>query len=190
MAVLGRKGALVVGELPHPARGGFVLRTLDGGRSWQREDFDVPLQVVEHVAGQTLWATGSGLAPGVPFNTAGLFMTHDGGRRWQRVRSLAGTTHDNSGSFSPVVFVTPMWGFVREMVGGRQDWFETTDGGAIWMPVDEARIPLAFEAAGRAGAQGSTTWPTPSQGWAIDAGRYGLVRFHAGNDVFTASLVE
>jgi len=183
MAVLGANGAIVVGHKGDHARSGFALRTDDGGRTWLRRDFDLPLMSVGRVTDKVLWAAGRwthSSSNAWEEWEEGLFMTCDGGRSWRRVLSSSGERdgYNAHAPYQPIVFVSPRWGFAREFQGkGQSEWLETTDGGMTWTPAEGSELPLIEEAVYRSQA----AWVTPSLGWAL-APNGGLLRFQIGPD--------
>ena len=123
--------------------GGAVVRTVDGGRSWQ--DVTPPggavdaFRDVEAVdRDHALVLALSDEAAGVP---ARIYRTADGGASWQQVFRAA----DPHTFFDCMAFFDRRHGLaVGDAVGTRFPLLETIDGGRSWHPVPTAGLPDTF----------------------------------------------
>ncbi len=128
---------------------GWVLRTEDGGRSWQRQPPRGDLFCSVHFpSAQVGYVCGRG---------GTLLKTTDGGRTWQVLREGGSIGH--SQSFRALWFTSDQHGF---LVGDGGLFWHTVDGGRSWLPVHG--LPRTVNAA--------RVFAHAGRGWiAADAGR-------------------
>lgn len=130
---------------------GTVLRTTDGGRSWQTRrvpgadgldfrDVDAISATVAHVLS---------IGPG---DASRIYQTEDGGTTWtERFRNA-----DGDAFYDALTFADPRHGAaVSDAVGGRFVVRLTSDGGRTWTLVPADRLPPAREGEGAFAASGS-----------------------------------
>ncbi len=128
-------------------RDGTVLRTLDGGRHWQR--IGVPgadaldFRDVEGFDATTAVALAAG-----PGDASRVYRTADGGRSWQLVLRNG----DPQGFFDCMAFDGARGWLLGDPVGGRFQVHATTDGGRRWR-----RMPAPAAAEGEAAFAASGT---------------------------------
>jgi len=153
-------------------RDGTVLRTRDGGGSWERivvpgaESLD--FRDVEAFDGMTavLLAIGPGEASRV-------YRTGDGGKSWQ----LALQNHDPRGFFDCMAFDGQRGWLLGDPVDGQFQVFASADGGRDWAPVEGPRAgegEAAFAASGTCIARAGTTLAVATGG--------ATSRIHVRND--------
>lgn len=131
--------------------GGTVLRTTDGGRTWQRRpvpdaedldfrDVDAMSATVAHVL-----SIGPGAA-------SRIYATTDGGATWtERFRNT-----DPDAFFDAVTFADADHGVaVSDSVGGRFVVRRTADGGRTWLAEPAERLPAAVTGEGAFAASGT-----------------------------------
>jgi photosystem II stability/assembly factor-like uncharacterized protein len=131
--------------------GGTVLRTTDGGTSWQRRpvpDADgLDFRDVEAMSATTavVLSIGNGGA-------SRIHQTLDGGATWhERFRSA-----DPKAFFDAIAFADARHGVaVSDAVDGRFVILQTADGGQTWTPVPADRLPAARGGEGAFAASGT-----------------------------------
>ena len=142
--------------------GGTVLRTTDGGRTWQRRpvpggealdfrDVDAASADVAHVLS---------IGPGA---TSRIFATSDGGATWsERFRNA-----DPDAFFDAMAFADAAHGVaVSDTVGGRFIVRRTADGGRSWIAEPATRLPPALAGEGAFAASGTNvTMAGPDRIW-------------------------
>jgi photosystem II stability/assembly factor-like uncharacterized protein len=130
---------------------GTVLRTVDGGRSWQARrvpgaggldfrDVDAVSATVAHVLS---------IGPG---DASRIYQTEDGGATWmERFRNA-----DPDAFFDALAFAGERHGAaVSDAVGGRFVVRLTSDGGRTWTAVPPALLPSALDGEGAFAASGT-----------------------------------
>jgi len=143
-----RENVFLVGEFDDGSRAlaSFVLRSADGGRSWDEVHERMPGVSLDHLyfyddsAG---WATGHGLS--VPPSDPFFLLTTDGGKHWRRRDVYS----------KPEVGVIEEFWFDDERSGGllidrvqgadagrRFERYETMTGGASWMIREVSETPI------------------------------------------------
>jgi len=136
-------------------RDGTVLRTRDGGRSWEK--IEVPgaesldFRDVEAFDGVTAVVLAIG-----PGEASRVYRTDDGGKSWQ----LALQNHDPRGFFDCMAFDGPRGWLLGDPVDGRFQVFASANGGRDWAPADGPRAEegeAAFAASGTCIARAGTT---------------------------------
>jgi len=110
----------------HAAGFGWVMRSDNMGRSWQRLDITGDFfQSVHFPTPDTGFLCG---------NSGNLYKTTDGGRSWLQIRQ-GGSTGNRLKKFRSLWFATPETGWV---VGEGGIFWQTEDGGNNWRAVAEA----------------------------------------------------
>jgi photosystem II stability/assembly factor-like uncharacterized protein len=145
------RGVSVIDENTAWASGsqGTVLRTVDGGKSWQavsvpgmgRTDF----RDIEAFDAETAVVLGIG-------RPAKIFRTADGGAHWEEVYSS-----DTPGIFlDALAFADKRAGWaVGDPIDGRFILLRTDDGGRTWLELPPGRRPAALEGEGCFAASGT-----------------------------------
>lgn len=118
----------------HAVGFGWVMRSDDAGRSWQRLNITGDFFQSVHFP-----TPGTGYLCGYSGN---LLKTTDGGRSWQNIRR-GGSTGNRLKKFRSLWFATPDTGWV---VGEGGIFWQTNDGGNSWQPVAEAPSNADFTA--------------------------------------------
>jgi len=131
--------------------GGTVLRTTDGGRTWQRRpvpgaetldfrDIDAASAAVAHVLS---------IGPG---EASRIYGTTDGGATWtERFRNTEADAFFDAMAFADVVHGVA----VSDSVGGRFVVRRTADGGRTWVAEPADRLPPAVAGEGAFAASGT-----------------------------------
>ncbi|HZW19564.1 MAG TPA: hypothetical protein VFF71_12235 [Luteimonas sp.] len=136
-------------------RDGTVLRTRDGGRSWERivvpgaESLD--FRDVEAFDGVTVVLLAIG-----PGEASRVYRTDDGGKSWQLVLQ----NHDPRGFFDCMAFDGQRGWLLGDPVNGHFQVFASANGGRDWTPADGPRAEegeAAFAASGTCIALAGTT---------------------------------
>ncbi len=135
---------------------GTVLRTLDGGQSWQQLPVmaapdqavtDLDFRDIEAFDADTALIMSAG-----PGKASTVWRTGDGGRSWQRLLENSAET----GFWDALAFSDRQHGVLfGDPVDGRFQVFTTADGGLSWQPVPAAGMPLALAGEGGFAASGS-----------------------------------
>lgn len=124
---------------------GWVLRSDDAGRHWQRlEPTGDFFRSVQFPTPQTGYICGSG---------GTLLKTADGGRSWQTIRK-GGSTGKRNQPFRALWFVNAEKGYV---VGDKGLFWYTENGGTDWAQIAEAPSDADF----------TDVFALGSQGWAV-----------------------
>jgi photosystem II stability/assembly factor-like uncharacterized protein len=115
--------------------GGFVYVTLDGGRIWTPHDTpELWPHAVDFLNANEGWLLSTNtMNAGFP---AGLYVTDDGGQRWntrQSINTVLPTNIVLNGSI--LDFVSPTLGWTDTFTGNGNDLLQTTDGGHTWRRV-------------------------------------------------------
>jgi photosystem II stability/assembly factor-like uncharacterized protein len=131
--------------------GGTVLRTTDGGRTWQRR----PVPGAESLDFRDVDALGDSTAVILsigPGEASRIYRTEDGGASWdERFRNT-----DPKAFFDAVAFGDATHGVAfSDSVGGRFVIRTTADGGRTWMAVPPERLPPALPEEGAFAASGT-----------------------------------
>jgi photosystem II stability/assembly factor-like uncharacterized protein len=122
--------------------GGTVLRTTDGGSSWQSvgpelapEDTDLEFRDIEAITADhvALLSIGEG-------TDSRIYVTTDGAKTWTQ----AFTNDEPTAFYDCIAFTSARHGAaVSDPVQGKFRLVETHDGGRSWTPVDPAGMPPA-----------------------------------------------
>jgi photosystem II stability/assembly factor-like uncharacterized protein len=131
--------------------GGTVLRTTDGGRTWQRRP--VPgADLLDFRDVDALSATTAVVLSIGPGDASRIYRTEDGGATWQeRFRNT-----DPKAFFDAMAFGDAEHGVAfSDSVDGRFVIRTTADGGRSWMAVPPERLPLALPEEGAFAASGT-----------------------------------
>jgi photosystem II stability/assembly factor-like uncharacterized protein len=120
--------------------GGTILRTADGGASWQRlqiPDADrLDFRDIEAVSDTTAYALSIGPGP-----ASRIYKTADSGAHW----ALQFTNDDPKAFFDAMAFWNPNRGLaVSDSTDGRFVIITTSDGGRTWTRVPADRLPPAL----------------------------------------------
>jgi photosystem II stability/assembly factor-like uncharacterized protein len=102
--------------------GGTILRTIDGGRTWEEEVIGRGPQRLYFVDRLHGWAVGSGAPPFI-------VRTRDGGQTWENLPLPAERNSGDYYNFLDVYFLDIRNGYFTDDAGGI---FHTTDGGQTW----------------------------------------------------------
>ena len=147
---------------------GTVLRTLDGGGSWDRitipggEKLD--FRDVEVLPNGPVLVLSSG-----PGDLSRIYRTTDGGKTWKLVH----TNPDNDGFYDAMAFWDDKHGVVvGDPVGKRFVTPLTSDGGLTWAPPPPGAMSEAFEGEGAFAASGTclSVLKGTLQGWFVTGG--------------------
>jgi photosystem II stability/assembly factor-like uncharacterized protein len=130
---------------------GTVLRTIDGGTSWQAVNVpgadSLDFRDIEAFDDRRAYvlSIGNGRA-------SRIYKTEDGGKRW----TLQFTNTDTTAFFDCLAFWDANNGMaVSDPVRGRFVVIETRDGGTRWEQLDSASSPVAHQGEGAFAASGS-----------------------------------
>ncbi len=146
---------------------GTCIRTIDGGKSWQR--LEVPGAEDIDFRDIHAWSADRALVMGI-VGPPRFFLTEDGGATWQEVYR-----NDAEGAFFDAV---AFWDEKRgiafgDPLDGRLALITTSDGGATWQDVPRDKIPPAAEREGGFAASGTC----------LAVGKDGLALIGLGGDV-------
>lgn len=133
----------------HAVGFGWVMRSMDAGRSWDR--FDITgdfFQSVHFPTPTTGYICGS---------SGTILKTTDGGKQWNSIRK-GGSTGLRKKTFRALWFATAEKGWI---VGENGIFWQTEDGGDSWQPVAEAPSDADFTHVFYLGAKG---WATARNG--------------------------
>ncbi|MGE0363400.1 MAG: WD40/YVTN/BNR-like repeat-containing protein [Vicinamibacterales bacterium] len=131
--------------------GGTVLRTTDGGRTWQRR----PVPGAEALDFRDVDATSAAVAHVLsigPGEASRIYATADGGATWtERFRNA-----DPDAFYDAMAFADATHGVaVSDSVGGRFVVRRTSDGGRTWTAEPADRLPPALAGEGAFAASGT-----------------------------------
>jgi hypothetical protein len=116
---------------------GVLLRTVDGGESWQR----LP---APPAAGRIVFASPErGFMTGAPVPER-LYRSLDGGQSWQEMPLAVRAAHGQALYYALPQFTTPQDGTLSVTVAGRRPrllTFVTRDGGLTWLPARSLVLP-------------------------------------------------
>ena len=147
---------------------GTVLRTRDGGRSWERiaipggEKLD--FRDVEILPNGPVVVLSSG-----PGDLSRIYRTTDDGKTW----TLVQTNPDKDGFYDAIAFWDEKHGVVLgDPVAGRFVTPLTSDGGLTWAPPPPGAMSEAFPGEGAFAASGTclSVLKESSQGWFVTGG--------------------
>lgn len=136
---------------------GTVLRTLDGGRTWQARPVAgasaLDFRDVDAVTAQTAYALSIG-----PGDASRIYKTRDGGTTW----TLQLTVTDPKMFLDAMAFRDEAHGVAfSDSVDGRFVVFTTANGGADWRQVPADRLPPALPGEGAFAASGTNVAMKP-----------------------------
>jgi photosystem II stability/assembly factor-like uncharacterized protein len=130
---------------------GTVLRTLDGGKTWQR----LPVPNAEALDFRDIQAFDANTAiimSAGPGDASRIYRTKDGGASWQ----LMITNPDKDGFWDAIAFWDARNGILfGDPVNGAFRIFITSDGGSTWQPSSDARGLAALKGEGAFAASGT-----------------------------------
>lgn len=133
----------------HAVGFGWVMRSSDAGRTWQRLDITGDFfQSVHFPSATTGYACGS---------SGTILKTSDAGASWREIRQ-GGSTGNRRKAFRSIWFASPDRGWV---VGDGGIFWQTDDGGNTWNPVAEAPEAADFTCVVGFGQKG---WATAKKG--------------------------
>lgn len=125
--------------------GGIVLRTLDGGDTWQRlrvpDSDSLEFRDVHATSSDSAWILAAGAGA-----RSRIYRTTDGGASW----SLQFQNADTAAFYDCLTFLDARRGIAySDASGGRTLVLRTTDGGNAWslLPADRVPAPLPGEGA-------------------------------------------
>jgi photosystem II stability/assembly factor-like uncharacterized protein len=130
---------------------GTVLRTIDGGRTWQARRVPgadgLDFRDVDAVSADLAHVLSIG-----PGDASRIYQTEDGGATWvERFRNA-----DPEAFFDALTFADARHGAaVSDSVGGRFVIRQTSDGGRTWTAVPPDRLPAALDGEGAFAASGT-----------------------------------
>jgi photosystem II stability/assembly factor-like uncharacterized protein len=130
---------------------GTVLRTTDGGRSWQRlavpDAEKLDFRDVDAMSDRVAYALSIGSG-----ESSRIYKTVDGGRRWE----LQFANKDPGVFLDAMAFWDPMRGIAfSDSVDGRLVILTTVDGGRAWQRVPSDTLPPALPGEGAFAASGT-----------------------------------
>jgi photosystem II stability/assembly factor-like uncharacterized protein len=181
LSLEGRGAQCVAGDPADPEtvfaglRGGGVMRSSDGGRSWS--DCALPAEDVFSIA-----VSPAGGAVYAGTEPSALYRSDDGGRTWRELAALLGLPSRPTWSFPPrpwtshVRWIAPSPHDAETILVGIElgGLMRSTDGGETWQDH-------------RAGAQRdvhSLAWHPRAEGWAYEAGGGGAAWSEDGGDTW------
>lgn len=131
--------------------GGTVLRTDDGGRSWQRiavpDSEKLDFRDVDAVGGRSAYILSIG-----PGDQSRIYRTDDAGRTWR----LQFRNPDPKAFYDAMTFSSPDRGLtIGDSIDGRFVVLDTADGGRTWNRIAPDRLPPALPNEGAFAASGS-----------------------------------
>ena len=131
--------------------GGTVLRTVDGGRTWERRGIPdaegLDFRDIEAFDDRTAFALSIGEG-----ERSRIYKTTDGGASWD----LLHTNRDPDGFLDALAFWDPERGLaLGDPVGGRFVILRTSDGGASWERHADQGMPEALPGEGAFAASGT-----------------------------------
>lgn len=130
---------------------GTVIRTVDGGRSWERLPVagagTLDFRDIEAFDAKTAYALGIG-----PGDRSRIYKTTDGGASWL----LQFTNPDPKAFYDAIAFWDRDNGLaIGDPVDGRFTVVRTSNGGATWVRLDPAGMPPALQGDGAFAASGT-----------------------------------
>jgi photosystem II stability/assembly factor-like uncharacterized protein len=130
---------------------GTVLRTIDGGRTWQPRPIpgaaELDFRDIHAVDDRTAYALSIGEG-----EKSRIYKTGDGGATW----TLQYTNRDPKGFLDAIAFTDAEHGLaLGDPVGGRFMVLTTADGGKTWNPVAPEGMPAAWPGEGAFAASGT-----------------------------------
>ena len=130
---------------------GTILRTDNGGTSWQKLTIPGAEQLdfrdIDAVSERTAYALSIG-----PGTASRIYKTEDAGARWE----LQFQNGDPKAFYDAMAFSSAKNGIaVSDSVDGRFVLLRTSDGGKRWVPVASEALPAALEGEGAFAASGT-----------------------------------
>ena len=127
-----------------------VLRTLDGGQTWQKLNVTsdvLDFRDVDAIDAQTAYVMGAGNGP-----ASRIYKTIDGGKTW----TLQFKNEDPKAFLDAMSFWDANHGIaIGDSVDGQLYIMTTADGGRVWSRVPAAGLPAALENEGAFAASGT-----------------------------------
>ncbi len=158
--------------------GGTWGRSRDGGRTWTVGT--VPgadtLQFRDVEAFSPHEAALLSIGPGA---ASRIYTTDDAGATW----ALRWTNADGDAFYDCMAFFDRQHGFAfSDAVGLRLPLVETRDGGRVWTPVEESRVPAARPGEGGYASSGTCAVADGQRGWIVTNGGDGPDRVFSTGD--------
>ncbi len=129
---------------------GVVLRTLDGGTTWERKMLaggdSLQFRDIHAMGADSAWALsiGNGAA-------SRIYFTADGGRSWREQFRAT----DSLSFLDCITMLTPKIGVVfGDAVRGQTQILRTVDGGATWAFLPQSQVPAPLDGEGAYAASG------------------------------------
>lgn len=142
--------------------GGTLVRTADGGRTWQRlrapdNSQALDFRDIDALDERTAYILSIG-----PGEASRIYRTDDAGSTWQ----LQFTNRNPKAFYDAIVFSSRDQGWaISDSVENRFVLLETRDGGRAWAPVDPQKLPAALPGEGAFAASGSNIASNGRQVW-------------------------
>jgi photosystem II stability/assembly factor-like uncharacterized protein len=146
------RGVSAVSERVAWASGGgsTVLRTVDGGQTWQKLTVttdELDFRDIDAIDAQTAYALAVGNGP-----ASRIYKTTDGGKTW----TLQFKNEDQKAFLDAMSFWDANHGIVfGDSVDGQHYIMTTANGGGVWSRVPAANVPAALENEGAFAASGT-----------------------------------
>ena len=139
-----------------------VLRTTDGGTTWERRtvtgaDSTLEFRDVHALDANTAWVLAAG-----PGAKSRIYHTRDGGASW----ALQFTNADTAAFYDCFTFFDRRHGVAfSDAAGGRTVIRRTTDGGGTWNLLPSDAVPAPLEGEGAFAASGGCLTSVGQHGW-------------------------
>jgi photosystem II stability/assembly factor-like uncharacterized protein len=131
---------------------GTVLRTLDGGKTWQRRTVPADAEALDFRDIQAFDANTAIIMSAGPGTASRMYRTKDGGASWQ----LLITNPDKDGFWDAIAFWDARNGILfGDPVNGAFRIFTTRDGGDTWQPANDPQGLAALKNEGAFAASGT-----------------------------------
>src|SRR5215213_11808205 len=130
--------------------GSTVLRTADGGTTWQKltvTSDTLDFRDIDAIDAQTAYVLSAGNGP-----ASRIYKTTDAGKTW----SMQFKGEDTKVFLDAMSFWDANHGIVYgDSIGGQLYVMTTTDGGRVWSRIPAAKLPPALESEGAFAASGT-----------------------------------